>query len=115
MMANLDREVAQIPTKECSGASFALLASSHVAAPTLTNGGLLGLLGSKLAPAAHTSRNTALKEVSTFSSHHPAPVKSYQIQRSSNQLVPHTRTILRSPSSYQNNTVLLNIVALARN
>lgn len=80
----------------------------------LTNSGLLGLLGSKLTPTAHSSRNATLEKVNLASSHQPAANGAYQIQRSPDQLVSHAGTILRSPSSHQDDTVLLNVVTLAR-
>lgn len=40
--------------------------------------------------------------------------RTYQVQRSSNQVISHTGTILRSTSSNKNHTVLLNIMSLAR-
>jgi len=63
----------------------------------LTNCGLLGLLGAVLASTCCSARNTT------------------QIQSSSNKMIPHTRTILCTSTSHQHNTMLLNIVSLARN
>lgn len=40
---------------------------------------------------------------------------TYQIKRTPDKSVPHTRTILRPSTSDQHNTVLLNIVSLTGN
>lgn len=64
--------------------------------PTLTKTRLLGLLGAVLAPGVRPVRHTA------------------QIQRTSDQLVSHTGTILRPAAPDQDHAVLLDVVALAR-
>lgn len=60
-----------------------------------THGGLLGLLGTIFTPTRRPARNTA------------------QIQSSSNQMIPHTRTILRPAAPHQHHAVLLDVVPLA--
>lgn len=64
--------------------------------PALTQTRLLGLLGSVLAPGVRPIRHTS------------------QIQRAPDQLVPHTRTVLRPAAPDQDHAVLLDVVALAR-
>lgn len=75
---------------------FALLGIKE-SFPCLTDRGFLGLLGSVFTPAAHSGRDTA------------------QIQSSSNQMIPHTRTILGSAAAHEDDTVLLDVVALSGN
>lgn len=81
-----------------------------------TNGSLLWLLGSVLASTRRSAGNTTLVLLAfrflgivIF-----ADCKTYQIQSSSNQMISHTGTILRSTAPNEHNTMLLDIMSLAR-
>lgn len=62
---------------------------------SLTDRGLLGLLGAVFTPASLPARHAA------------------QVQRPPNQMIPHTRTILTAAASDQHDGMLLDVVPLA--
>jgi hypothetical protein len=88
--------------------------------PFLTNSSLLGLLRAVFTPASRSVRNTALEKkhqlaFPTFVPNHQTKHdgSTYQIQRPSNKMIPHTRAILRPAPPNKHNTMLLDIVPLA--